>query len=99
MMTVLLNRMPDRPSFLTRIGRNTMPLYIFHLFIRYLVKVWGIPSDNPILYYGILLALWIGTILIFTSKPSIRLYDWIMGHAEKVVEKSRDIIQKNRKHC
>lgn len=83
MMTVLLNRMPDRPSFLTRIGRNTMPLYIFHLFIRYLVKVWGIPSANPVLYYGMILVLWIGTILIFTSKPSIRLYDWIMDRIEK----------------
>lgn len=86
-MTVLLNRMPDRPSFLTRIGQNTMPLYIFHLFIRYLVKVWGVPSFNPVLYYGIILVLWIGTILIFTSNPSIRLYDRIMGQVEKGVEK------------
>lgn len=85
MLVVLFHRMPDRPTFLTKIGRNTMPLYMFHLFFRYGVKVWGIPSSNSFLYYGIILTLWILTILLFSSRVSIRIYDGIMGGVEKVI--------------
>lgn len=79
MMTILLNRMPDRSCFLTHIGRNTMPLYILHLFVRYLVKAWGVPAANPFIHYGTILILWAASILLFTSKPVIRLYDGFMN--------------------
>jgi len=35
---VFLNLLPSQKCFLTSIGQNTMPVYVFHIIIRYLIK-------------------------------------------------------------
>lgn len=75
---LLLNLMPDKKNYLTYVGITTMPIYIFHLFIRYVVEQKGFPSPDWITYY-----LWVfGSaslcVIVFSSPPIAKIYDKVL---------------------
>lgn len=39
---LMINIIPSKKSFLSYIGMNTMPIYVFHLTLRYVVEFYGI---------------------------------------------------------
>ncbi len=72
---LLLNIMPDKKNYLTYVGINTMPVYIFHLFFRYIIEDYGFPFTDWVTYY-----LWIfgsasACVVVLSSPPIARLYD------------------------
>ncbi|QIB69571.1 acyltransferase family protein [Aminipila butyrica] len=72
---VLLNLMPNKKNYLSYIGMNTMPIYIFHLFFRYVVQDVGFPCPNLTVYY-----LWVFgaaslCAVVFSSPPVAKVYD------------------------
>lgn len=56
----MLNILPNKKNYLAYVGMNTMPIYIFHLIVRYAIKFNGIglgivPVNNWVVYYGMIL--------------------------------------------
>ena len=65
-----------------------MPLYMLHLIVRYLVKVhsinFGILPDNWVVYYGTIFVLVVLCCVVFTSKPVVKGYDFVVEGLWKV---------------
>ncbi|MFV0517745.1 MAG: acyltransferase family protein [Aminipila sp.] len=74
----MFNFLPRTKNYLTYIGMNTMPIYIFHLFVRYIVKDYGFPDSNPIVYYTWVFGLASICVIIFASPPIAKLYDKVL---------------------
>lgn len=74
-MMFFLNILPRSSCYLTYVGRTTMPIYMFHLFVRYIVKVHGLPDFNWFVYYASLFGLASLCVAVFSSPPVANLYD------------------------
>lgn len=63
-ITLMVNILPSTKNFLCYVGTNTMPIYIFHLGIRHIIKIKG-------LYLGVISSLivaWFGLISLAHRK-------------------------------
>ncbi len=74
-IVLMINIIPTRRSYLTYIGMNTMPIYIFHLFVRYVIKVNGLPNPNVFVYYLCIFGLAAICVLALSSPPVAKAYD------------------------
>lgn len=78
----MINILPSRKNYLAYIGMNTMPVYILHLIVRYEVKKYGITfgilPDNWVVYYLMIFGLASLCVVVFSSRPVSRGYDWII---------------------
>lgn len=83
-IVLMLNILSNKDNYLAYVGRNTMPVYIFHLVIRQVLKKNGITMglfdlpDNKILYYLLVFGLASLCVVIFSSKPFSKLYDFVV---------------------
>ena len=77
-MLLLFNILPRGKNYLTYVGVNTMPVYILHLFFRYLVERHGFPAENPLIYYGCIFGAASLCVAVFSSPPVARAYDACM---------------------
>ena len=81
---LMLNVLPDKDNYLAYVGRNTMPVYIFHLIIRQILKKTDITMglfplpQSPLVYYLMIYALASTCVLVFSSKPVSRGYDFVV---------------------
>ncbi|MHC1721737.1 MAG: acyltransferase family protein [Aminipila sp.] len=75
---LLLNIMPDKKNYLTYVGMNTMPIYIFHLFVRYIIKDYGFPCPNWTIYYIWLFGTASLCAIVFSSPPIAKTYDKVL---------------------
>jgi len=80
----VFNVLSSSKNFLTHVGITTMPIYIFHLFVRYVVEQNGLPETNPVVYYGSIFGLASLCVLVFSSKPVAAFYDWFMEITYKI---------------
>lgn len=79
----MFNILPGKDNYVAYVGRNTMPVYIFHLVIRQILKKHGItmglfaipPATSP-LYYILIFGLASLCVVAFSSKPVSRFYDF-----------------------
>lgn len=71
----MFNFLPSKKNYLTYIGMNTMPVYIFHLFVRYIVGDYGFPRPNWIVYYACVFGLATLCSVVFSSPPVAKFYD------------------------
>ena len=85
---LMVNILPNKKNFVAYVGMNTMPVYILHLIVRYLVKehgiTFGIFPNNPVVYYLMIFGLASLCVVVFTTKPVIRGYDFIVEGAYKI---------------
>lgn len=72
---LMLNILPKTDNYLTYVGKTTMPVYIFHLFIRYVIKVHGLPDPNWAVYYICLFGFASLCVIVFSSPPVAKVYD------------------------
>jgi len=66
---LMINIIPSKKNFISFIGMNTMPIYVFHLTIRYIIQIYG-------LYVGFiscLIVAWFGIISIIYIKNKNRI--------------------------
>ena len=80
---LMFNILPSRMNYLAYVGMNTMPIYILHLIVRYLVKVNGIglgilPVNNWFVYYALIIGLASLCAVMFSSKPVAWAYDFVV---------------------
>lgn len=80
---LLLNILPKSDNYLTYVGKTTMPVYIFHLFVRYVIKVHGLPDASWPVYYACLFGFASLCVIVFSSPPLARLYDGFMDICNK----------------
>lgn len=77
-----MNILPNKKNYLAYVGMNTMPVYIFHLVVRQWIKKHGITlgifdmGDNVFVYYAMIFGLASLCVLVFSSKPFSKLYDF-----------------------
>lgn len=71
----MLNIMPNKNNYLAYVGTNTMPIYMFHLFIRYIVEQNGFPTTDPRIYYMWVFGLASLCVVVFSSPPIAKMYD------------------------
>ncbi len=67
---VIINLMPNRQLAVSGVGRNTMTVYLFHIFIRYLIKDNSIYGGGSVVYYLIVFGVSVMTVYVF-SRPFI----------------------------
>ncbi len=75
-IVLMLNIMPKGKSYLSYVGRNTMSVYILHLIVRQILKKYGLPALTAASYYGWVFGLASLCVLVFSSPPVSRAYDW-----------------------
>ncbi len=86
---LLENILPSKKNYLAYVGMNTMPIYILHLIVRYLIKVHGIgfgvvEADNPVVYYLLIIGLASLCAVVFSSKPVAAVYDFVVEGTWKI---------------
>ena len=85
---LLLNILPGRRNYLSYVGMNTMPIYILHVIVRYLVKkhtiLFGVLPENQVVYYLMIFALAGLCVLVLSSKPVVKMYDFVVEGLWKV---------------
>lgn len=81
----MFNVLPGKDNYLAYVGRNTMPVYIFHLVVRQWIKKHGItmglfalPEADSVLYYVLIFGLASLCVVVFSSKPVSRFYDFVV---------------------
>ncbi len=85
---LMINIIPNKNSYLVYVGVNTMPIYIFHLIIRYWVKqesiFLGIFPENQMLYYVLIFAYACICVFVLSSKPISKMYDFVVDGSYKI---------------
>ncbi|MBK5253498.1 MAG: acyltransferase family protein [Peptostreptococcaceae bacterium] len=103
---VSLNLLPKKENYLSYVGRNTMPIYIFHLVIRQWLKgndglsfgIVGVPDPNSVIYYISIFVLASLSVVVFSSKPFVKLYDIVVdGSYEILIAKPIKLTEKIKK--
>ena len=84
----MVNILPNKMNYVAYVGMNTMPVYIFHLIVRYLVKKYtiffGVLPKNWVVYYVMIFALAGLCVFVFSSKPVVKAYDFVVEGLWKV---------------
>lgn len=79
---LMVNILPNKMNYVAYVGMNTMPVYIFHLIVRYLVKKYtiffGVLPENWVVYYGMIFVLASLCVFVFSSKPVVKGYDFVV---------------------
>lgn len=84
-LVLMFNILPGKDNYLAYVGRNTMPVYIFHLVVRQWIKKQGItmglfalPQAGTLLYYVLVFGLASLCVVVFSSKPVSKFYDFVV---------------------
>ncbi len=93
---LMLNILPNKDNYLAYVGRNTMPVYIFHLIIRQILKktditmgLFPMPAE-PLLYYLLIYALASLCVLVFSARPVVRIYDLAVDGSYNICRRGFD---------
>jgi fucose 4-O-acetylase-like acetyltransferase len=78
MTIAVINLMSSRKSFLSKIGANTMTVYIFHLFVIPILEKYHILEDNHRLYFVYSIAVTVLIVFLFSRQIVKKAYDSIM---------------------
>ena len=60
----MINVLPSKPGFLSYVGANTMPVYMFHLTLRYVIQFYGLYMG----FIGSLVVAWFGILGLIYKK-------------------------------
>lgn len=87
-IVLMVNILPNKMNYVAYVGMNTMPVYVLHLIVRYEIKkhgiTFGIFPENTIVYYILIFAFASLCVLVFSSKPISKGYDWVIESLYKV---------------
>ena len=97
---LMVNILPSKMNYVAYVGMNTMPVYIFHLIVRYLVKkhtiFFGVLPENQVVYYLMIFALAGLCVLVLSSKPVVKMYDFVVEGLWKVflglIDRCKDLL-------
>ncbi len=97
----MFNILPDKDNYLAYVGRNTMPVYIFHLVVRQWIKkhtitmgLFALPAKGTFAYYALVLGFASLCVIIFSSKPVAKIYDFIVDGLYHLLMRIISLLQK-----
>jgi fucose 4-O-acetylase-like acetyltransferase len=79
MIIALINLISNKKSFLSKIGSNTMTVYILHLFTIPILKEYQILYNSPYLYLIYSIAATALIVFIYSRQIVKQAYDRVMG--------------------
>lgn len=86
---LMLNILPNKKNYVAYVGMNTMPIYILHLIVRYEIKkhgiTFGIFPDNVVVYYILIFGFASLCVFVFSSKPVVKGYDFVVEGSYKIL--------------
>ncbi len=92
-IAAFINLAPTKKTRLTGLGQRTMVVYILHIFVRNLIKYFGIWGHGNVIYYIITFGLAIGCLYIFQLPILTKWYntglDWISDNLVKLIPKRK----------
>ncbi|HHX11850.1 MAG TPA: hypothetical protein GX731_03440, partial [Clostridiales bacterium] len=89
MIIALINLSSRKKGILSRLGANTMTVYILHLFTIPVLDKFNILEDKPYLYiiYSILVSLLIA--YLYSRPFVVKGYDWIIDRVSRIILKRK----------
>ena len=88
---VLIILTPDKKTCITLIGQNTLPIFVLHLPVRYIIQQYGLPGNGNLLSC-ILSFLIAGITVYILSRPVVsRLYDHALNFMYSGILKIRSV--------
>ena len=94
---VFINLLPSKKTFLTKIGQNTMPVYVFHIIIRYLIKDMSQFHASNAPTYILLALLALASVWLLSRAPVAKAYQVFTEGLYGLIEKPILKIIRNRK--
>ena len=82
---VFINLMPRKEIWLTTLGQRTMTVYLLHIFVRNLIKYYGVLHSGSPEYYGIIIALIVASLWLFSRGFVVKGYDAMIDGIYKVI--------------
>ena len=81
-LIAITNLMPDKKCFLTTIGMRTLPIFVFHIIVRYVIKRTAFFAYFPLpVSYILLILSVILTLYLFTRPAALKLYNIIVDYS------------------
>ena len=76
----IINLSPSKQCFLTVIGQRTLPVFVFHIMLRYVIKKTAVFAYFPLpVSYILLILSVILTLYLFTRPAALKLYNIIIS--------------------
>lgn len=72
---VFISLSTDKQTFLSKVGRNTMAVYVFHIPVRYIIKSTGVIGSGNVLYYAIIIGLSALSVYVFSRPVFSKIYN------------------------
>ena len=92
----IANLTTDKKCFLTTIGQRTLPIFVFHIMIRYVIKKTEVFAYFPLpVSYLLLIISVILTLIIFTRPSALKLYNFIINLALKPLHYIQNLVNRN----
>ncbi len=76
---ILINLIPDRKVSVSEIGQHTLPIFVLHIPIRYLIQEFGLPIENDLLICVSCAIITSVTVYLLSRPMTHKIYDSIMN--------------------
>lgn len=91
----MFNILPNARNYVSYVGQNTMAVYIFHLVIRYIIKIYGLYQGNVVVYYLLVFGLASLCVVILSSPPIVKIYDFLVDSLYNIYLKLKKLVLVN----
>jgi fucose 4-O-acetylase-like acetyltransferase len=92
MILVLINLVSMKKTFLSYVGRNTMTVYVLHLFVIPILEKFELLKDRPYLYLIYSVIMTAVLVFLFTRGVVRRAYDSVMDKLSGFILKDFNIL-------
>lgn len=76
---ILLNLIPNKKGMASEIGKHTLPIFVLHIPIRYILQELGLPIENDFLICSVCAILTSVTVYVL-SRPAVhKFYDFLLN--------------------
>lgn len=99
MILVLINLVSMKKTFLSYVGRNTMTVYVLHLFVIPILEKLELLKDRPYLYLIYSVIMTAVLVFLFTRGVVRRAYDFIMDKLSGFILKDFNILKPRKARC
>ena len=95
-LVCIINLTTDKKCFMTTIGMRTLPIFVFHIVIRYVIKKTEVFAYFPLpVSYLMLILSVILTLYVFTRPSALKLYNTIVDYSCRPLGYFRKLINNN----
>ena len=95
---VFINLMPRKEMWLSTLRQRTMTVYLLHIFVRNLIKYYGILHGGSPEYYAIIIAMIIASLWLFSRQPVVKGYDAMIDGIDAGIMKLVNLLPWRRNH-